>query len=58
MEIEEIKAAKINLEHKIEALLNSFSEKYGVCIDSVIHETAKTDGGKSMFHCIELKIEI
>ena len=58
MEIEEIKAAKIRLEHEIEVLLNSFSEKYGVGIDSVIHETAKTDGGKSVFHCIGLKIEI
>lgn len=58
MEIEEIKEAKIKLEHEIEVLLNSFSAKYGVDIDSVIHETAKTDGWKSMFHCIELKIEI
>ena len=58
MEIEEIKEAKIKLEQEIEVLLNSFSEKCGVGIDSIIHETAKTDGGKSMFHCIELKIEI
>ena len=63
MEIEEIKKAKIKLEHDIEVLLNKFDKSCKTKTISIIHSYSHplAFGGSDLdqvFHAIELKIEI
>ena len=63
MKIEEIKEAKIKLEHEIEVLLNKFDKSYGTKIIGIDHSYnhPRAFGGADLdqvFHTIKLKIEI
>ena len=68
MKIEEIKEAKIKLEHEIEVSLIEFEKKFGLSIKSVAHSKSEVQNVEhngdtiwhhiSSFHCIKLKIEI
>ena len=63
MEIEEIKKAKIKLEHEIGVLLNKFDKSCTTRTIGISHSYShpRAFGGSDLdqvFHAIELKIEI